>query len=106
VKANLPLAQKPVEERPVGEIGPPSAPSDDLSWVAEERRRREAQMAATAARKARKAAERVPSRALVVAQEVLPPVSSRDHTIAVMNEHHAIIDNVGGKTVIACWAII
>jgi hypothetical protein len=20
-----------------------------------------------------------------------------------MNEHHAIIDNVGGKTVIACW---
>ena len=47
-------------------------------------------------------AEREPSRALVVAQEVLP-ASTQDHIIAAMNEHHAIIDNVGGKTVIACW---
>jgi hypothetical protein len=51
---------------------------------------------------AQQATERVPSRALVVAQEVLPAVS-QDYTIAAMNEHHAIIDNVGGKTVIACW---
>jgi hypothetical protein len=43
-----------------------------------------------------------PSKALVVAQVVLP-VSSKDYTIAAMNEHHAVIDNVGGKTVIACW---
>lgn len=43
-----------------------------------------------------------PSKALVVTQEVLPAVS-QDHTIAEMNKHHAIIDNVGGKTVIACW---
>ena len=64
------------------------------SSFAEERRRREANAA--------KARERVPSRALVVAQEVLPAVS-QDYTIAALNEHHAIIDNVGGKTVIACW---
>jgi hypothetical protein len=43
-----------------------------------------------------------PSRALVVAQEILPSVR-QDPTIAAMNENHAIIDNVGGKTVIACW---
>jgi hypothetical protein len=43
-----------------------------------------------------------PSRALVVAQEVLPAVPT-DPAIAAMNEHHAIIDNVGGKAVIACW---
>ena len=45
---------------------------------------------------------RAPSTALVVAAQALP-AASQDHTIAAMNEHHAIIDNVGGKTVIACW---
>ena len=65
------------------------------SSFAEERRRREANAA--------KARERAPSRALVVAKEILPAATSQDYTIAAMNEHHAIIDNVGGKTVIACW---
>jgi Family of unknown function (DUF5906) len=44
-----------------------------------------------------------PSKALTVVKETLPPLLTVDPAIAAMNEHHAIIDNVGGKTVIACW---
>src|SRR5262245_44320738 len=44
-----------------------------------------------------------PGRALVVRQEVLPPVSDWDQALAIMNEHHAVIESVGGKTVIASW---
>ena len=31
------------------------------------------------------------------------PLAGWNDAVAVMNEHHAIIDNVGGKAVIACW---
>jgi Mesyanzhinovviridae DNA primase len=39
----------------------------------------------------------------VVPKPALPLTPGWDDAVAAMNEHHAIIDNVGGKTVIACW---
>ena len=34
---------------------------------------------------------------------MLPSISGWAQALAIMNEHHAIIDSVGGKTVIASW---
>src|SRR6516225_4823533 len=35
-----------------------------------------------------------------------PPPATWDDLLTVMNNQHAIIDNVGGKTVIASWTVI
>jgi hypothetical protein len=41
--------------------------------------------------------------AVVLSPPLPPPSVSADELIAAMNQQHAIIENVGGKTVIASW---
>jgi hypothetical protein len=40
-----------------------------------------------------------------ISQPVAPPAAGWDQALEVMNAQHAIIDNVGGRTVIACWEL-
>ena len=51
-------------------------------------------------------AEPKPRAALPAVIPPQPPPASWDDLLTVMNNQHAIIDNVGGKTVIASWTVI
>src|SRR5262245_29552730 len=49
--------------------------------------------------------EELAARAMLpaVIPKAAPLAPGWDDAVAAMNEHHAIIDNVGGKAAIACW---